>query len=123
METPPPTTPRTEPTEADVEAFKQQLRRPPRGLRAIAHRCPCGQPDVVETAPRLPDGTPFPTTFYVTCPRLTGRLSTLEGTGIMAEMTAELDTNSILAERYSAAHADYLSRRAVLGDVPEIDGV
>ena len=26
-------------------------------------------PDVVETAPRLPDGTPFPTLYYLTCPR------------------------------------------------------
>lgn len=58
MQTPPPQTDRTEPTDADIEAFEQQLGRPPRGLRAIAHRCPCGQPDVVETAPRLPDGTP-----------------------------------------------------------------
>ncbi len=41
MQTPPPTTPRTEPTDADVAAFKQQLGRPPRGLRAIAHSCPC----------------------------------------------------------------------------------
>ncbi len=58
MHTPPPTTAPTEPTEADVEVFRLQLGRPPRGLRSIAHRCPCGEPDVVETAPRLPDGTP-----------------------------------------------------------------
>lgn len=36
METAPPPTPRTEPTDADVEAIQQQLGRPPRGLRAIA---------------------------------------------------------------------------------------
>ena len=107
----------------DLAAVREQLGREPRGARRVAHRCPCGRPDVVETAPRLPDGTPFPTTFYVTCPRLTGRLSTLEGTGVMADMTAELDTNSLLAERYSAAHADYLARRSALGEVPEIDGV
>ena len=87
METPPPTTPRTEPTDADVEAFKQQLGRPPRGLRAIAHRCPCGQPDVVETAPRLPDGTPFPTLYYLTCPKANSAIGTLEANGVMKEMT------------------------------------
>ena len=42
MDTPPPPTPRTAPTDADSPPFKQQLGRPPRGLRAIAHRCPCG---------------------------------------------------------------------------------
>ena len=34
---------------ADVAAVDGQLGRPPRGLRAVAHRCPCGLPDVVET--------------------------------------------------------------------------
>ena len=46
----------------------------PRGTRAVAHRCPCGLPDVVETTPRLADGTPFPTLFYLTCPRAAARV-------------------------------------------------
>jgi hypothetical protein len=109
--------------DADLTAVREQIGREPRGARRVAHRCPCGDPDVVETAPRLPDGTPFPTTYYVTCPRLTGRISTLEGEGLMAGMTADLAANPLLAQGYSAAHADYLARRAQLGDVPEIDGV
>jgi hypothetical protein len=114
---------RTRLDDADLTAVGEQLGREPRGALRVAHRCPCGDPDVVETAPRLPDGTPFPTTYYLTCPRLTGRISTLEGEGMMAEMTIELATNPMLAQRYSAAHADYLARRAKLGAVPEIDGV
>jgi hypothetical protein len=114
---------RTGLSDADLTAVREQLGREPRGALRVAHRCPCGDPDVVETAPRLPDGTPFPTTYYVTCPRLTGRVSTLEGEGLMAEMTAELAANPILAQAYSTAHADYLVRRSVLGAVPEIDGV
>jgi hypothetical protein len=108
---------------ADVAAVRGQLGREPRGALRVAHRCPCGDPDVVETAPRLPDGTPFPTTYYVTCPRLTGRISTLENAGVMAEMTAELAEDADLAAGYLAAHQDYLTRRAALGDVPEIAGV
>jgi hypothetical protein len=107
----------------DLAAVRDQLGREPRGAARVAHRCPCGDPDVVETAPRLPDGTPFPTTYYLTCPRLTGRVSTLEGSGLMAEMTAELGTDPVLAQAYSAAHLDYLARRAALGEVPEIDGI
>ncbi len=78
---------------------------------------------MVETAPRLPDGTPFPTTYYVTCPRLAGRISTLEGDGVMATMTADLAADAELAQAYRRAHEDYLRRRAALGDVPEIDGI
>ncbi|MFF2367697.1 DUF501 domain-containing protein [Streptomyces sp. NPDC058122] len=126
METPPPTTPRTEPTDADVEAFKQQLGRPPRGLRAIVHRCPCGQPDVVETAPRLPDGTPFPTTYYLTCPRAASAIGTLEANGVMKEMTERLATDPELAAAYRAAHEDYIARRdaiEVLEGFPSAGGM
>ena len=61
---------------ADREAVSRQLGREVRGVAEVAHRCPCGEPDVVRTHPRLPDGTPFPTSFYATCPRLTAALST-----------------------------------------------
>ncbi|MFD6837898.1 DUF501 domain-containing protein [Streptomyces diastaticus] len=111
MDTPPPPTPRTEPTPADVDAFQQQLGRPPRGLRAIAHRCPCGQPDVVETAPRLEDGTPFPTLYYLTCPRAASAIGTLEANGVMKEMTERLAGDPELALAYRAAHEDYVKRR------------
>lgn len=111
METPPPQTERTEPTEQDIAAFELQLGRPPRGLRAIAHRCPCGNPDVVETAPRLPDGTPFPTTYYLTCPRAASAIGTLEANGVMKEMQARLATDPELAAAYRAAHEDYIARR------------
>jgi uncharacterized protein len=106
----------------DLAAVAHQLGREPRGAVAVAHRCPCGLPDVVATAPRLPDGTPFPTTYYLTCPRATGAVSTLESTGLMQRMTERLASDAGLAAAYSAAHADYLRRRAELGDVPEIAG-
>jgi hypothetical protein len=111
------------PTQADLDAVREQLGREPRGVVAVAHRCPCGHPDVLTTEPRLPDGAPFPTTFYATCPRLTGAISTLETSGLMKDMTERLTDDPDLARRYAAAHEDYLSRRARLGSVPEIQGV
>jgi uncharacterized protein len=95
----------------DEAAVALQLGRPPRGLRAVAHRCPCGLPDVVETAPRLPDGTPFPTLYYLTCPRATAALSGLEASGLMREMTARLAGDADLRSAYTRAHRDYLARR------------
>jgi hypothetical protein len=110
-------------TELDRAAVAAQLGRPPRGTRAVAHRCPCGLPDAVETTPRLADGTPFPTLFYLTCPRAVAACSRLESAGLMREMAARLETDPELAEQYRAAHEDYLSRRAAIEQVPEIAGV
>ena len=87
-----------------------QLGRSPRGLLAVAHRCPCGLPDVAQTAPRLADGSPFPTLYYLTCPRANAAVSKLEASGVMREMTARL-SDDVLRRRYESAHHDYLTRR------------
>jgi hypothetical protein len=95
----------------DLAAVAAQLGRPPRGVLAVAHRCPCGQPSVVRTAPRLPDGTPFPTLYYLTCARLAARIGTLEAEGRMRELTARLATDPELAAAYQRAHEAYLAER------------
>lgn len=116
--------PQLEPiTEADREAMRAQLGREPRGAVGVAWRCPCGKPGVVATSPRLPDGTPFPTTYYLTCQRATSGCSTLEASGLMAEMSERLLADPQLAADYRAAHQAYLDDRAALGQVPEIDGI
>jgi uncharacterized protein len=97
--------------QADLDAVEAQLGRAPRGVRAVAHRCPCGLPDVLETAPRLPDGSPFPTLFYLTCPRAASAIGTLESSGLMKRMQARLAGDPELAAAYLAAHEDYLARR------------
>lgn len=111
------------PTADDLAMVAHQLGRPARGVVSVAHRCPCGCPTVVRTEPRLPDGTPFPTSFYATCPRLTGAISTLEGEGLMKEMTERLADNAELRWSYTQAHEDYLRRREQLAAVPEIAGI
>jgi hypothetical protein len=96
----------------DERVVTAQLGRPPRGFRRVAHRCPCGLPDVIETAPRLPDGTPFPTLYYLTCPRAVAAVSRLEATGAMAGLRRQLAADAALRDAYGAAHRDYLERRA-----------
>jgi hypothetical protein len=99
---------------ADREAVAAQLGRPPRALRSVAHRCPCGLPSVVQTSPRLADGTPFPTLYYLTCRRLVGRVGRIEASGAMREMTDRLATDPELAAAYRAAHESYLAERDAL---------
>ncbi len=110
-------------TRADIETVAAQLGREPRGVAGVAWRCPCGKPAVVATVPRLPDGTPFPTTYYLTCPRAMAGCSTLEAEGLMSEMADRLVTDAELAAGYSAAHEAYLADRAELGTVAEIEGI
>ncbi len=109
--------------ERDIDAVHAQLGRPPRSIHAVGHRCPCGNPDVVATEPRLDDGTPFPTTFYLTCPRAASLIGTLEASGLMREMGDRLAEDEELAAAYRGAHELYLAARNAIGEVPEIAGV
>ncbi|CAN5599183.1 DUF501 domain-containing protein [soil metagenome] len=96
---------------ADLDAVAEQLGREPRGVLEIAYRCPNGAPAVVKTAPKLPDGTPFPTLYYLTLPTLTAAASRLESSGLMKEMTDRLTSEPELAAAYRRAHENYLAER------------
>ncbi|MGB3303757.1 DUF501 domain-containing protein [Gordonia sp. (in: high G+C Gram-positive bacteria)] len=101
----------TAPATADLEAIAKQLGREPRGVLEISYRTPDGQPAVVKTSPRLPDGTPFPTLYYLTDQRLTGACSRLESGGVMREMSVRLLEDTELAAGYRAAYDSYLAER------------
>ena len=109
--------------QADLDAIQEQLGRPPRGILEISSRCPSGHPNVVKTEPRLDDGTPFPTLYYITCPRLAGAIGTLEASGLMREMSARIPQDPELAHAYQLAHEGYLAQREAIGHVPEIAGI
>ncbi|WP_062071583.1 DUF501 domain-containing protein [Demequina sediminicola] len=110
-------------TDADIAVLRAQLGRPPRGVVEIAARCVCGNPTVVHTFPRLPDGTPFPTQYYLTHPEAVSAVSTLEANGVMKEMTQQLQDDEELAAAYRRAHERYLEERYAMDDVPEIHGI
>jgi uncharacterized protein len=110
-------------SDEDLAIIEGQLGRAPRGVVEVAYRCPCGKPAVTTTRPRLENGTPFPTTYYLTCPRANSEIGTLEASGMMAEMTQRLEDDEELAAQYRAAHESYLADRAELGHVEEIDGI
>jgi len=107
----------------DLAILEQQLGRPMRGVERIAARCGCGKPCVVMTQPRLPDGTPFPTVYYLSCPRAAAAIGTLEANGVMAQMQERLAQEPELAAAYAQAHAAYLADREALGHVDEIEGI
>lgn len=110
-------------SETDLAQMRVQLGRDMRGVVSIARRCGCGRPAVVRTRPRLEDGTPFPTSLYLTLPWLVLEISRVEATGEMARMTEEIAADAELADAHRRAHERYLARRAELGAAQEIDGV
>ena len=115
--------PQSSATEKDLDSVSKQLGRPVRDIVAIAARCACGNPIVVQTKPRLEDGTPFPTLYYLTLPAATSAISTLEAEGLMTKLQDQLSQDEDLAKNYQRAHLSYLSDRAELGLVEEIEGI
>lgn len=111
------------PSADDIRLVSHQLGRPARGVIGIAARCVCGAPAVVATAPRLEDGTPFPTLYYLSHPAATAAMSTLEANGVMAELVDELETDAALREGYARAHEAYLADRTGIEDVEELRGI
>lgn len=110
-------------SERDLRIVSAQLGRPARDVVGIAARCACGAPTVVSTKPRLSDGTPFPTFYYLTHPVATAAMSFLEAAQLMVEFTELLERDPDVAATYRAAHEQYLADREQYGTVAEIAGV
>ncbi|KAF2413211.1 septum formation initiator family protein [Microbacterium sp. B35-04] len=109
-------------SDADLAVLREQLGRPARGVVGIAARCVCGNPTVVATSPRLPDGTPFPTFYYLTHPAATAAMSVLEADHVMRALS-DLLSDEEVAAAYRLAHEAYLGDRSAFGEVEEIAGI
>ncbi len=95
----------------DHEAVSAQLGRAPRGAWAVAHRCHLRVPTVIENHPIDPEGHPFPTLFWLTCPVLVRRISHQEAAGRMAELGGRLERDARFKRRFASAIARYRARR------------
>lgn len=110
-------------TAEDLAVLEEQLGRIPRGVVAVGARCVCNRPLVVVTKPRLDNGEPFPTLYYLTSPPVVHGCAVLEAEGYMAELTEKLAEDEELASAYARAHEAYIADRETLGEVEEINGI
>ena len=101
--------------DATIAVITEQLGRPARGRPAVMHRCGHGLPTVVRVDPRLEDGTPFPTTFWLACPLLRSAVGRMEADHEMVRL------NERLAEDASF-QADYTLTAAAVRRVPRPAG-
>lgn len=111
------------PVAADIAIVSEQLGREARGVIGIAARAADGAPAVVATAPRLPDGSPFPTFYYLCHPEAVAAASRLEAAGVMAEYNELLASDEVIRAQYAAAHEQYIADRDSVGEVSELAGI
>jgi hypothetical protein len=90
---------------------------------AVAARCRYGLPVVVRTAPLLPDGTPFPTLYWLACPAARVAVGRLEAAGWNARLSERVATDPELAAAHAAAHAGYLAQRDAIAPLEGDPGV
>jgi uncharacterized protein len=87
----------------DLAIVERQLGRAPRAFRRVAVRCPHGTPAVTEQDPYGADGEPFPTTYYLTCPRLVAAIARIEAAGGVERWSREVAEDPTLAESLGRA--------------------
>lgn len=110
-------------SQEDLDEVSRQLGRPARDIIEVAARCVCKRPLVVKTKPRLEDGTPFPTLYYLTQKSATAAVSALEAEGYMTQLQRDLLEDDKLSNAYNKAHLKYLQERDEIDVVDEIDGI
>jgi uncharacterized protein len=101
--------------ESDRAVVERQLGRPPRAFRRVVVRCPAGYPAVTEQHPFDDQGEPFPTTFWLTCPKLVAAVSRLEAAGGVERWSQAAAEDPELAASVARAQAE---QRAIR---PELD--
>jgi hypothetical protein len=90
----------------DRAAVAGQLGREPRAFRRVVARCPFGAPAVTEQHPYDEAGSPFPTTYYLTCPQLVAAVSRLEAAGGVERWSRAAVTDPLLAASRERANTD-----------------
>jgi uncharacterized protein len=101
--------------ERDAALAAEMIGRPLRGSSAAAVRCGWGLPAVLRVGPALEDGTPFPTTYWLSCPLANKHVGRLEAEGAMVGLNERLAADPDLARDYAAAHGRYVAFRDTLG--------
>jgi hypothetical protein len=92
-----------------------QIGRPPRAPWRVVVRCAYGHPRVIASPPRLADGTPFPTTYWLTCPLLVSEVGEVESAGGADVWTRRVERDRRLARLLGMADAAYRVARSEEG--------
>jgi len=95
----------------DLARLERQLGRSPIPPVRVVSRCGAGWPVVVEQPPAAPDGEPFPTAFWLSCPGLVRAVSRIEAEGGVRALERRLGEDPDLAAAFDAAQARHRALR------------
>ena len=95
----------------DRNVVEIQIGRPPRSAVVVEARCHLTLPVVVAVPPILDDGTPFPTSHWLTCPLATVRIARLEAAGGVKAADADIESDPELRDRWNQAMGRYRRER------------
>jgi uncharacterized protein len=96
----------------DRSLVARQIGREPRAFLRVAVRCPYGYPAVTEQTPQDETGSPFPTTYWLTCRHLVAAVSRVEAAGGVERWTDAVRADPELAESLERANGQ---QRALTG--------
>jgi len=88
-----------------------QMGRQPRSTVEVGARCHFELPIVIDVPPILDDGTPFPTTYWLTCPLARLRISRIESDGGVSAADALIAADPELGDAFRAAMERYATHR------------
>lgn len=97
---------------SDLLTVRRQLGREPTIPFTVVARCPGGHPLVIRNEPFDPNGDPFPTLFWLTCPGAVRAVAQLESQGAIAAFNGRAETDVEFARALEAAHREYADERA-----------
>ena len=98
----------------DRAVVAAQIERPPRSPVEVLARCHLGLPVVIAVPPFLDDGTPFPTSYWLTCPLAVRRIGRVEAGGGVRTAEAMVEDDQALAAAYQRAMDRYRDERDAL---------
>ena len=95
----------------DSKIVEQQIGRKLRTDSEVSCRCHFNIPAVIKVPPKLDDGTPFPTTYWLTCPMYNKKIGSLESHGLIKELDKEIINNPELKKQWKSRQISYEQER------------
>lgn len=115
----PPNTPFPLPTHEQEHLVEQYLGRKPNGNYRIAKADNENRPIVLQVPPLI-QGTPFPTVFWLCCPKLKKKIDHLEAAGLVKIWEKRLKDEPDLLQKVQNDHERYRTYRWSLLNEEEI---
>ena len=88
-----------------------QLNRSLRSKVDVVASCHFNLPAVIKVPSNLDDGTPFPTSYWLTCPMYNKKVGSLESQGLIKELDKQLNENKDLNQQWAERQKSYEEER------------